>query len=181
MIPIKAGGIFLLLGGDLPAHTVAGVGGGLDEILSLLLHLLRLLPLLVEAVQQCAEAVGGHVDAVVAVLADRAVGKIEGLSIAVQHCRRKRAAVDLPLPRGKAVPQAAVDNAVVALTIGAADDLTGHQRRHGGKGIQQPAVHRCLLTGQQRRELLLRHRQRITLILSWRQMVEQPRQHLPLL
>ena len=136
MVTVKAGGIFLLLGGDLPAHTVVGVGGGLDEILPLLLHSLRLLPLLVEAVQQCAEAVGGHVGAVVAVLTDRAIGKIEGLPIAVQHCRRKRAAVDLPLPRGKAVPQAAVGNAVVALTIGAADDLAGHQRRHGGKGIQ---------------------------------------------
>ena len=70
---------------------------------------------------------------------------------------------------------------MVALTIGAVDDLAGHQRRHGGKGIQQPAVQGCLLTGQQRREFLPRHRQRVTLILSGRQMVEQPRQHLPFL
>ena len=71
---------------------------------------------------------------------------------------------------------------MVALTIGAVDDLAGHQRRHGGKGIQQPAVKtlRRGLCRQKRGQLLSRDGKRVALALRGRQMVVKARQDLPL-
>ena len=61
--------------------------------------------------------------------------------------------------------------------------LPAHERRKAAEGIEQPAVQPPgrTLRGKQRRQLLLRHRERIPLALRGRQMVIKSRQDLPLL
>ena len=60
--------------------------------------------------------------------------------------------------------------------------LPAHERRKAAEGIEQPAVQPPgrTLRGKQRRQLLLRHGERIPLSLRGRQMVVKPRQDLPL-
>ena len=171
MVPIKAGGVLLLLCGNLPADAVPGIDSGFDEILPLLFHPLRLFPLLIKAVQQRAEAVGGHIGAVITILADGAIGEVEGLPIAIQHRWCKVILIDKYLPCGKGIPQAVIGGAVIAFSVSAADDLPGYQRRHGGELRQKPAVQRLLLTGKQRHKFLPCDRQGIALLLPGRQVV----------
>ena len=171
MIPVQTGGVLLLLRGDLTTDAVTGIGGCLDQILALLLDPLCLLPLLIEAVQQRAEAVNGHIGAVISVLMDRAVGEVNRLAATIQHYWCKVILINSLPPCGKGIPQAVIGGAVIAFSVSAADDLPGYQRRHGGELRQKPAVQRLLLTGKQRHKFLPCDRQRIALLLSGRQMV----------
>ena len=71
----------------------------------------------------------------------------------------------------------------VCLTVCGADQLPGHQRRQGREGIQQPPVQGHILRqgGKQFQKFLPCDLQRRALFLPGRQMIEQARQHLPLL
>ena len=171
MIPVQTGGVLLLLRGDLTTDAVTGIGGRLDQILPLLLDPLCLLPLLIEAVQQRAEAVSGHIGAVIPVLVDRTIGKVNRLAATIQHCWCKAIFINSLPPCGKGVPQAVIGGAVIAFSVSAADDLPGYQRGHGGELRQKPAVQRLLLTGKQRHKFLPCDRQRIALLLPGRQAV----------
>ena len=184
MIPIQAGGQLLLLRGDLAADAVAGGGGGLQQILPLLLHPLRLLPLFVEVVQQAGEAVVGLRLGVSAILCHRAVGEVGKRRSAFDKRWCKAIFIDSALPPGEHAPQAAaLRNGGVGAAAGAVGQFPGHQRRKSGERVQQPAVQRRVRcgAGQQGAEFLLRDGQRRALFLTGRQAVEQARQHLPLL
>ena len=184
VISVQTGGQLLLLRRQLAAHTVAGGGGGLQQIPSLLLHPLRLLPLFVEVVQQVGKAVVDLRLGVGAILGNRAVGKVRQRPIPFDKRRCKGVSIHIHLPPGEHIPQGvSLRYGGVGAAAGADCQLPRHQRGHGGEGVQQPAVQRCVRRGapQQGGKLLLRHGQRRALILSGGQAVKKPRQHLPVL
>ena len=142
------GGQLLLLRRQLAAHTVAGGGGSLQQIPSLLLHPLRLLPLFIEVVQQVGKAVIALRLRVGAILGNRAVGKVRQRPVPFDKRRCKGVFMHSPLPPGEHFPQGApLRYGSVGAAAGADCQLPRHQRGYGGEGVQQPAVQRRVRRG----------------------------------
>ena len=109
------------------------------------------------------KAVAGLRLGVGTVLEDGAIGEVRKRSVPFDCSRCKAIFIHSVLPLGEDAPQGcSLRNGGVGGTAGAVSQLTGHQRRQGGEGIQQPAVQRRVRRGapQQGGELLLRDIQR---------------------
>ena len=118
------------------------------------------------------------------VLGHGEIGKVRRSALTLQQLREKAALLHLLLPCVEGLPQGVGGGAAgVRLAAGAADQLPCQQGRNGGEGVHEPAVQRTVLRapGQQAAEGILLRRQRVALILTGRQAVVEPRQHLTLL
>ena len=139
---------------------------------------------LIEVIQQLGEGVVGAAGDRGSVLGHGEIGKVRRSALTLQQLREKAALLHLLLPCVEGLPQGVgVGAAGVRLAAGAADQLPCQQGRNGGEGVHEPAVQRTVLRapGQQAAEGILLRRQRVALILTGRQVVVKPRQHLTLL